>query len=333
MSYDILKNKTIFKKYKVLKILGKGSFGCVFQGRNLIDNSEIAIKTEKINAKSHLLETESNFLSLLKGFGIPEIRSYGRYGNFYVLVEEILGPNLNQIKKIQSFTLKDIAMIGIQIIDRIEYVHSKGIIHRDIKPENFTIGYKNDSTIYIIDFGIARKYKSSRTGKHLSYKLTGKLFGTVRYISYNASRGVEQSRRDDLESIGYMLLYLCSVKLPWQGLRLKDLNTKKKYLEMLYLKKYSIPERLCKSLPIEFAEYIKYCRDLSFEQDPNYDYLRSRFRTILFRMNTINDLNFTWLENNKFKLKKKSKIKKVDIKSTNYKYINLLKRKQSPHGA
>jgi hypothetical protein len=100
---------------------------------------------------------------------------------------------------------------------------------------------------------------------------------------------------------------------------------------MLYLKKYSIPERLCKSLPIEFAEYIKYCRDLSFEQDPNYDYLRSRFRTILFRMNTINDLNFTWLENNKFKLKKKSKIKKVDIKSTNYKYINLLKRKQSPH--
>ena len=331
MSYDILINKTIFKKYKITKLLGKGSFGCVFQGTNLIDNSEIAIKIEKKNSKSHLLETESNFLSLLKGFGIPEIKSYGRFGNFYILVEEILGPNLNQIKNIQSFTLKDIAMIGIQIIDRIEYVHSKGIIHRDIKPENFTIGYKNDSTIYIIDFGIARKYKSSRTGKHLRFKITGKLFGTVRYISYNASRGVEQSRRDDLVSIGYMLLYLCGGKLPWQGLRLKDINTKKKYLEMLYLKKYSIPERLCKGLPIEFVEYIKYCRDLSFEQDPNYDYLRSRFRTILFKMNTFNDLNFTWLENDKFKLKKKSKIKKVDIKSTNYKYINFLKRKQSPH--
>ena len=99
-------------------------------------------------------------------------------------------------------------MVAIQAIDRIEFIHSKYVIHRDIKPENFLLGKDNKSIIYLIDFGMARKYKSSRTGKHLKYSLTGKLFGTFRYLSYNASRGVEQSRRDDLESIGYMLVFL-----------------------------------------------------------------------------------------------------------------------------
>ena len=154
MSFNILKNKILFKKYKIEGLLGKGSFGCVFRGINLKDNSELAIKVERKDAKSHLLEIESNFLSILKGYGIPEIKSYGRTAYFYVLVEEILGPNLTNIKNKQSFTLKDISMIAIQIIDRIEYIHSKNIIHRDIKPENFTIGYKNQSTIYIIDFGM-----------------------------------------------------------------------------------------------------------------------------------------------------------------------------------
>ena len=334
MSFNILKNKILFKKYKIEGLLGKGSFGCVFRGINLKDNSELAIKVERKDAKSHLLEIESNFLSILKGYGIPEIKSYGRTAYFYVLVEEILGPNLTNIKNKQSFTLKDISMIAIQIIDRIEYIHSKNIIHRDIKPENFTIGYKNQSTIYIIDFGISKKYKSSRTGKHVKYSLTGKLFGTVRYISYNASRGVQQSRRDDLESIGYMLIYLCSGKLPWQGLKFKDINARKKYLEMLYLKKFTPPEILCKGLPIEFVEYIKYCKNLAFEQTPDYEYLRNRFRTILLKMNQINDLKFTWLT--KINIQKQNKnlktkiLDKKETTNTNTKYINLLRRKQSP---
>ena len=334
MSFNILKNKILFKKYKIEGLLGKGSFGCVFRGINLKDNSELAIKVERKDAKSHLLEIESNFLSILKGYGIPEIKSYGRTAYFYVLVEEILGPNLTNIKNKQSFTLKDISMIAIQIIDRIEYIHSKNIIHRDIKPENFTIGYKNQSTIYIIDFGISKKYKSSRTGKHVKYSLTGKLFGTVRYISYNASRGVQQSRRDDLESIGYMLIYLCNGKLPWQGLGFKDINARKKYLEMLYLKKFTPPEIICKGLPIEFVEYIKYCKNLTFEQTPDYEYLRNRFRTILLKMNQINDLKFTWLT--KINIQKQNKnlktkiLDKKETTNTNTKYINLLRRKQSP---
>ena len=322
-NYDIQKNKLLFNKYKVDKVLGKGSFGWVFRGKNIIDNSEVAIKIEKRNATAHLLEFESNFFLIFKGYGIPEIKSYGRSGNYYVLVEELLGKNLCEIKiSIRNYTLKDIAMMAIQIIDRIEYVHSKNIIHRDIKPENFLNGYKNKSTIYIIDFGISRKYRSSRTGKHVKFSLTGKMFGTVRYVSYNGSRGVEQSRRDDLESIGYMLIYLIKGKLPWQGMKLKSQDSQRKYFEMLYLKKFKTPEELCKGLPKEFADYIRYCKNLAFEQDPDYEYLRNLFRRILLTSNQINDMKFSWL-----KVHGKNNL---EFHVNDEKYINLLKRKQSP---
>ena len=231
-NFNMLKKKIILKKYRLDKIIGKGSFGCVFEGVCLKDKSKVAVKVENKNAEYKLLEIESNYLSILKGYGIPEIKSFGIHGNFYVMVEELLGYNLMKLKNnIKCFSLKDIAMIAIQILDRIEYVHSKNIIHRDIKPENFVIGYKNNSIIYIIDFGISRKYRSSRTGKHLKYQILGKMFGTVRYASYNASRGVEQSRRDDLEAIGYMLIYLAKGSLPWKGINLKEKDGHKKYLQ------------------------------------------------------------------------------------------------------
>ena len=278
--YNSLKNKKIFGKYRINKMIGRGSFGCVFQGRNVLDGTKVAIKFEKKNSKENLLIVESNYLSLLKGFGVPEIKSFGYHGNFYVLVEELLGSNLMQIKRaIQKFTIKEISMIAIQIIDRIEFVHSKNIIHRDIKPENFVFGLNNDSTLYIIDFGISRKYRSER--KHLKFQMLGKLFGTVRYASYNASRGIEQSRRDDLESIGYMLIYLSTGNLPWQGVNLKDKNISKKYVEMLLLKKYLSYEVLCKGLPNEFISYVKYCRNLKFEEEPDYEFLKNLLKKVM----------------------------------------------------
>ena len=327
--YKNLKNKVLFKKYKVLRILGKGSFGCVFQGINILNGSDVAIKVEAKNAKCHLLEQESNYLSILKGYGIPSVKSYGKSGKFYVLIQELLGYNLSQIKKTINFTITDIALLAIQIIDRIEYVHSKYIIHRDIKPENFMIGYNNNSIIYIIDFGISRKYKSSRTGKHIKFSLTGKMFGTVRYVSYNGSRGVEQSRRDDLESIGYMLIYLFKGDLPWQGLKMNAKNIKEKYFHMLSLKKSYTAENIS-PLPKEFSEYIKYCKNLAFEQDPNYEYLRNLFRKVLLDENKqIKDLHFSWKDNKHFIPKQNTK-QLTNINNSKEKYINLLKRKQSP---
>ena len=323
-NYKYLQNKVIFGKYKLKKKIGKGSFGYVFKGLNIQDNSEVAIKVERKDVKSHLLEVESNFLSILKGYGIPEIKSYGYSGKFYILVEELLGDHLDEIRKGRNLTIKDISMLAIQILDRIEFVHSKNIIHRDIKPENFLLGYNNSPIIYIIDFGISRKYRSSRTGKHIKFSLTGKLFGTVRYVSFNASRGVQQSRRDDLESIGYMLLYIMKGKLPWQGINMRDHDRKKKYLQMLYLKKNITPEMLCKGLPQEFTEYVKYCKNLAFEQDPDYEYLRNLFRNILKKIHEKNDLNFSWNKKLFFRIMNSKK------EISQEKYINLLKRKESP---
>ena len=233
--YNSLKGKLIFGKYKITALLGKGSFGSVFKGINTQTKELVAIKVEPKISKSNLLKIETIYLSMLKGYGFPKIISYGHHGNYNIMIQEILGYNLIQIKYlIQRYTIKDIAMFGIQIMDRIEFLHSKYLIHRDIKPENFTTGYEDISTIYLIDYGISRKYRSSRTGKHLKYNLTGRMFGTVRYASYNASRGVEQSRRDDLESIGHMLIYLYTGGLPWHGISFKDQDKKKNIWKCFY---------------------------------------------------------------------------------------------------
>ena len=332
IDYNSLKNKIIFHKYKINKIIGKGSFGCVFQGINIKTKKLVAIKVESKKSDSNLLQIEVSFLSFLKGYGIPKIYGYGKYANFRVMIQEILGFNLMQIKNfINRFTIKDIAMMGIQMMDRIELVHSKYIIHRDIKPENFTTGYEDISTLYLIDYGISRKYRSSRTGKHLKYSLTGRMFGTVRYASYNASRGVEQSRRDDLESIGHMLIYIYTGKLPWKGISLKDKQRRKKYLEMLILKKYTTPEQVCKNMPKEFLDYYKYCKSLNFEQDPDYEYLRNVFRRILLSNMSINDYKFSWISNKNYLKNAKNYNHKMDINNIKQeKYINIFKRTNSP---
>jgi len=325
--YNELKNKVLFGKYSFDKIIGKGSFGCVFHGTNIKDNSEVAIKLEMKNLKDHLLELECNFLLLLKGYGIPDVKSYGRSGKFYALVLELLGINLKELKNSKkNFSLKDVSMLAIQIIDRIEYVHSKYIVHRDIKPENFLLGYKNSSTIYIIDFGISKKYRSSRTGKHIRYSKTGKIFGTIRYCTYNASLGLEQSRRDDLESIGHMLIYLAKGDLPW--INIKEGTMKKRYFQILKIKKNISPKALCQNLPNEFLEYVKYCKNLKFEENPDYEYLRNLFRKILMNLNEINDKRFTSFS----KINNLSNgIKSKDIDLSKDKYTNLLQRKDSSH--
>ena len=329
--YNVLKNKVIFGKYKVTKLLGRGSFGCVFQGTNIKTKTKeiIALKFEQRNSDSNLLKQESIFLSILKGPGIPKIITFGRYYNFYVLIQEILGFNLLQIKYlIKRYTIKDIGMMGIQMMNRIEYIHSKNIIHRDIKPENFTTGYNDLSTIYLIDFGIARKYRSSRTLKHVKFELTGRMFGTVRYASYNASRGCQQSRRDDLESIGNMLIYLYTGVLPWKGINLKDKQKNEKYSHMLLLKKYTTNEVICNGMPKEFLEYYRYCRNLNFEQDPDYEYLRNCFRRMLIVNLDKNDLKFSYLFNKNYLTKVKIFNNTINIKKIEI-YINNENRKNN----
>merc|ERR1719420_1609871 len=179
------------------------------------------------------------------------------------------------------------------MLHRIEYLHSKNFIHRDIKPDNFLIGRgKKSSSVYMIDFGLAKKYRDPTTHHHIPYVEHKSLTGTARYASINTHLGIEQSRRDDLESLGFVLMYFNRGSLPWQGLKAQ---TKKEKYNKIAEKKMSTPvEILCKHFPTEFATYLNYCRALRFDDKPDYAYLRRLFRDLFFRQGYAADYRFDW---------------------------------------
>ena len=323
-------NKTIFKKYKILKIIGKGSFGSVYKGKNIITDEPVAIKVEDISAPGNILQHEAYILFYLKNYGIPEFKSYGVYKRYRMLVQSLLGENTEKIfsdnndlynEKIRKKIIKDVCMIAIQLIDRLEFIHSKYIIHRDLKPENIMLDLKTQSIVYLIDFGMAKKYRSGKTKKHVKFSIPYRLTGTARYCSVNALKGTEQSRRDDLESAGYVLIYLALNKqLPWVGLNIID--KLERYRAIYQIKKRIKPEDLCRFLPKQFCDYINYVKKLNFEEDPDYNYLRGLFINLLNEYNTLNDLKFSWLNN-------KALIYNEE-QSSKYRRNNLFKKKGSP---
>jgi len=169
----------------------------------------------------------------------------------------------------------------------------KNFIHRDIKPDNFLIGRgKKVSVVFVIDFGLAKKYRDPKTQQHIPYREGKNLTGTARYASINTHLGIEQSRRDDLEALGYVLMYFNRGTLPWQGL--KATSKKDKY-DKIMEKKMSTPiEVLCKHFPFEFITYLNYCRSLRFEDRPDYAYLRRLFKDLFFREGYQYDFIFDW---------------------------------------
>ena len=309
--------KLIFNKYKIKSLIQASGFGLVYQGINVKENIPVAIKLEKKKSAFNILESEAYLLMNLKGYGIPKIITYGYHGLYNVLIEELLGLSIGDIfdSKRKTFNLKDICMIALQCIDRLEYIHSKFVIHRDIKPHNLVIGRSDPQVIYLIDFGLSRKYRSSRTGKHIQYKNIKLCYGSLLYLSINGNGGYEQSRRDDLESLGYMLIFLSTGYVPWLHLHNRKYIEVKKYMLAYKIKKRVTTETLCKGLPEEMIKYINYCKGLHFEQDPDYNYLRSLFKFILLKINQKNDLNFCWISN---KLSKKHKRKNITSKTRIY---------------
>ena len=291
----IKENPIVFKKYKVKKKLGEGAFGDVYVGQSIKNNEYVAIKVEQRKIVKPILESEAFLLYSISGLGIPEVKSFGKVKNYNILVEPLLGKSLFDIfaENHKKMPIEDVCLIGKQVIDRIQWVHSKFIVHRDIKPDNFLIGKKDPNVIYLIDFGLSKKYRSSATNKHIRFGFTGKLTGTVRFASANALRGGEQSRRDDIESIGYMLVYFLKQRLPWQGVT--GQKKMERYLKIYKMKKNTTPEELCGDFP-EMVEYISYAKKLEFEQEPDYNYLRKLFKKMLKRVNNTNDqLVFSWI--------------------------------------
>lgn len=191
----------------------------------------------------------------------------------------------------RRFSLKTVLQLADQVLERVETMHNRHLIHRDIKPANFVIGYHNTSLVHCIDFGLSKRYRHPRTLQHIPYRDGRSLTGTPRYASINNHLGIEQSRRDDLESIGYVLIYFLRGVLPWQGLKAKTAS--KKY-KMIMEKKQSVSiSDLCQGCPIQFAEYLSYCRNLTFDSKPDMQYLKGLFRD-LYMQNGYANTGLEW---------------------------------------
>lgn len=284
------------KKYRIGRKIGSGSFGDIYLGTNIISGEEVAIKLENTKAKHPQLEYEAKvYKALSGGVGIPFVRWYGTECDYNAMVIDLLGPSLEDLFNYcnRKFTYKTVLLLADQLICRIEYIHARCFIHRDIKPDNFLMGIgRRGSQVNVIDFGLAKKYRDPRTHLHIPYRENKNLTGTARYASVNTHLGIEQSRRDDLESLGYVLIYFCRGSLPWQGLKAA---TKRQKYDRIMEKKMTTPNNiLCKGLPSEFLDYMNYIKTLRFDDKPDYAYLRKLFRDLFKRENYRYDYVFDW---------------------------------------
>ncbi|RLN92165.1 hypothetical protein BBJ28_00016502 [Nothophytophthora sp. Chile5] len=284
------------KNFRLGRKIGSGSFGDIYLGTNVASGKEVAIKLEPVKCKHPQLLYESRIYMILNGgLGIPKLHWFGEEDEYNVMVIDLLGPSLEDLFDHcgRRFQLKTVLMIADQLLCRIEYFHSKNFIHRDVKPDNFLIGLgKRAQIVHMIDFGLAKKYRDPRTQQHVPYRENKNLTGTARYASINTHVGIEQSRRDDLESLGYVYMYFIRGSLPWQGLKA---NTKKQKYEKIMEKKMNTPiEVLCKGYPAEFRAYFEYCRALRFDDDPDYTYLKRLFKELFFREGFQFDAMFDW---------------------------------------
>ena len=283
-------------RYHFRRKIGGGSFGDLYLGEDDVTKEKVAIKLEPLQTKHPQLAYEYKLYRVFSnGVGIPQMKWFGKEGDYNVLVMDLLGPSLEDLFNYcdRKFSVKTVLMLADHMISRIEFVHLKNFIHRDIKPDNFLMGRgDNASRVHVIDFGLAKKYRDPSTHNHIPYRENKSLIGTARYVSVNTHLGYEQSRRDDMESLGYVFMYFLRGSLPWQGIKAN--NRKKRYDEIHAKKMKTSIEELCAGYPKEFNMYMTYVKNLKFDERPDYAYLRKLFRDLFFREGHEYDLIFDW---------------------------------------
>ena len=287
----------VAEKYKLGRKIASGTFGDVYHGTDTTNGDEVAIKLERVRAKHPQLLHESKVYGTLQGgTGIANMRWFGAQGDYNGLIVDLLGPTLEELfdRCNRRFQLQTVLMIAEQLVERLEFLHSKSYILRDVKPENFLIGAVGalQSVIHVVDFGLARQYCDDVTQVHIPYDDQAGFVGSLRYASQGATAGKQQSRRDDLESVGFMLVYFLVGKLPWQNM--KGDTKEQKTLLISEMKTSTSLEQLCENCPKEFFTYLEYCRSLPFDALPDYAYLKSLFKSLFDRMGYLADNLFDW---------------------------------------
>jgi len=272
----------VANKYKILEEIGKGSFVKVYKGENIRTKELVAIKVEKVNGDIKSLKYETQIYQAItsgqKTAGFLQVKWFGLIKDYYFMVLPLLGDTLGQFKRTYNvggkLPLNMILYFGKEMIKRLQYIHEKGFIHRDVKPDNFLFDLNTDvNNMYLLDFGFCKQYLLP-DGSHIPMKTKKQLIGTPNYVSINIHNGIEPSRRDDLESVGYIMI----------NLFYRDEEIKMTNMTEIIAFKFNIistdsPEQEKKLgfqlVPQIIKDYLNYCKQLHFDETPNYDYLYS----------------------------------------------------------
>ena len=261
--------------------IGSGSFGEVLYGKHKYNNFEVAVKIINSETSSETIKKEINITKKFQNeIGFPSIFDTFIHEKKNIIIESMLGPSLDKLFKYcgRIFPLKTVCLIGKEMVKRLETMHGKGILHRDLKPNNLTWGNYNSSynnisnsnyqnnkyeldinTIYLIDFGLSCSYYEHELNmSHYKLKDNLNFVGTLRYASLNSHKGIRQGRRDDLESMLYILIYFLKGKLPWQDIKVKQKEERHKII--FHIKSNISIDSLCKDIPEEFANLLKYVK-------------------------------------------------------------------------
>jgi serine/threonine protein kinase len=287
--------KTILKNYVIRKRLGGGSFGDVYQADDMESQQVVAIKIE-VSGTTSQLNNEYRIYQWLAGMdGIPKVYGLHDYGRNRAMVMEQMGSSLEVLFRRcgKQFSLKTVLMIADQIFRIMQWVHHCGIVHRDIKPHNFVTGrgeFRNK--LYLIDFGVSTAYLDHRSHEHKDYSRHNGLVGTAQYVSINTHLGDQQSRRDDIESVMYVLIRFLRGKLPWSDVKDKDAETRNE--KITQSKIHTTLDSLCTSIPNEFKEIMDDIRRTGYEVMPKYAWMRQVLHDLFLRCGFVYDGVFDW---------------------------------------
>ncbi|EAX99205.1 CK1 family protein kinase [Trichomonas vaginalis G3] len=292
--------------YELIKKIGGGSFGQIYIGEDTQTHKKVAVKLESKKTSVPQLCYESKLYVLFSGCpSVPRLYWFGSDHTHNIMVIDLLGKSLEDlfIQCGQKLSLKTVLMLADQMISCVEYIHSKNFIHNDIKPDNFVMGRdEKPNQVFVIDFGLSKKYRDPFTHEHIAYADGRSLTGTPRYASIAALQGIRQTRRDDMESLGYVWMYLLRGSLPWMGINLRTRG--QKFDKILAVKEATSIESLCQGFPQEFADYLHDVRNLKFDEQPNYAAYRKRFRDLFISKGYVFDYVYDWTDTSKSHKKK-----------------------------
>ncbi|ORD94490.1 KC11 [Enterospora canceri] len=296
-------NSKTLDNLKLKTLISHGAFGEIYVAEDTNTGEEVAVKVEKKSITVSQIKHEFNIYRLIRGPATPRVFDIGRieYKGDMVncLSMELLGPSLEKIynKLNREFSIKTLFLIGKTCLRQIEFLHHRHYVHRDIKPDNFVVS-TSFGKLFLIDYGLAKEFRNPVTMVHRPYKDGKNLTGTARYASLNTHIGIEQSRRDDLESLGFMLIYFSKGRLPWQGL--KGENKRVKYEKIKEVKRETTLKELCTGCPSELFLYMTHVRNLKYAEYPDYFYLNSLFMNGLKKRDLEDDDKFDWVDHKDF---------------------------------